>query len=274
LAQDYWEHREKFFRRFIIPNPSILTFPWQLHIGVVSIPYHVIFETAGIFIGFRYFLYLRNRQTDAIVSTNRLWIIIGAIFGAVIGSRLLGGLENPRRMLESANVFLHFYQNTTIVGGLLGGLAGVELTKMFIGEKKSSGDLFTYPLILAMMIGRIGCFSMGVYEDTFGIASSSPFAINLGDGIDRHPVALYEIGYLFMVWLFIINISSKFDLAEGGKFKIFMILYLIFRLLLDYIKPHYTVWFGLSSIQTACCAGLIYYAYFIFNPRKIFATYA
>jgi hypothetical protein len=68
--------------------------------------------------------------------------------------------------------------------------------------------------------------------------------------------------------------GSKYDLAEGGRFKIFMILYLVFRLLLDYIKPHYTFWFGLSSIQIACAAGLIYYSYFIINPRKIFATYA
>jgi phosphatidylglycerol---prolipoprotein diacylglyceryl transferase len=251
-----------------------LTFPWQLHIGVAGIPYHVIFETAGIFIGFRYFLYLRRKHDDAIVTTNRLWIIIGAIFGAVIGSRLLGGLENPRRMFEASSVFLHFYQNTTIVGGLLGGLTGVELAKKLIGEKKSSGDLFTYPLILAMMIGRIGCFSMGVYEDTFGAETSSVFGMNLGDGLIRHPVALYEIIYLIMSWLFIGTTASKYDLAEGGKFKIFMILYLIFRLLLDYIKPHYTFSFGLSSIQIACIAGLIYYSYFIINPRKIFATYA
>jgi phosphatidylglycerol---prolipoprotein diacylglyceryl transferase len=251
-----------------------LTFPWLLHIGIADIPYHVIFETAGIFIGFRYFLYLRAKQDDVIITTNRLWIIIGAIFGAVVGSRLLGGFENPQRMLEASNVFLHFYQNTTIVGGLLGGLIGVELTKKLIGEKKSSGDLFTYPLILAMIIGRIGCFSMGVYEDTFGTETSSLFGTDLGDGLLRHPVSLYEIVYLLMLWIFIMTTASKYDLAEGGKFKIFMILYLVFRLLLDYIKPHYTFWFGLSSIQIACGAGLIYYSYFIINPRKIFATYA
>ena len=251
-----------------------MTFPWQLQIGIINIPYHVIFETAGIFIGFRYFLYLRKKQNDTIASPNRLWIIIGAIFGAVIGSRLVGGLENPVRMADADNIFLHFYQNTTIVGGLLGGLSGVELTKMFIGEKHSSGDLFTYPLLLAMIIGRIGCFSMGVFEDTFGVSTASIFGIDLGDGLKRHPVTLYEIIFLLLLWAGLKWMEKTYMLAEGGKFKLFMISYLIFRLLLDFIKPHYTFYIGLSTIQVACVAGLLYYSYFIFNPKKIFSTYA
>ena len=250
-----------------------MTFPWHLQIGNINIPLHVIFETAGIFIGFRYFMYLR-RNADAIHTTNRLWIVIGAIFGAVIGSRLVGGLENLHRLSNASNLFLHFYQNTTIVGGLLGGLCGVELMKKLIGEKQSSGDLFTYPLLLAMIIGRIGCFSMGVYEDTYGVVTTGMFGMDLGDGAPRHPVTLYEIAYLLIVWMALRVTSSRFTLAEGGRFKLFMILYLLFRLLLDFIKPHYTFQIGLSTIQIACILGLVYYTYFIFQPKKIFAAYA
>ena len=250
-----------------------MNFPWHLEIGIISIPLHVVLETAGIFIGFRYFLYLRNKQNDLIATPSRIWIIIGAIFGAVVGSRIIGGLENPRHMETAANTFLHFYQNTTIVGGLLGGLAGVELTKILIGEKHSSGDIFTYPLILAMIIGRMGCFSMGIYENTFGVATNSIFGTDLGDGIKRHPVALYEIAFLLLTWIGLKWISNKQVLADGGKFKLFMIFYLIFRLLLDFIKPHFTFSIGLSTIQIACAAGLIYYSWFIINYKKIFSTY-
>ena len=251
-----------------------MTFPFHLNIGIISIPLHVILETAGIFIGFRYFLFLRNRQSDPIVSSNRLWIIIGAIFGAVIGSRLIGGFENPARLLESRNVFLHFYQNTTIVGGLLGGLTGVELVKKLIHEHRSSGDLFTYPILLAMIIGRLGCFSMGVYEDTYGVPTTSLFGMNLGDGVLRHPVTLYEIGFLLMIWLSLHTIQRNHEFAEGGKFKFFMISYLVFRLLLDFIKPHFNIAAGLSTIQFACIAGLLYYSYYILHRGKIFAVYA
>ncbi|HYK45049.1 MAG TPA: diacylglyceryl transferase, partial [Parafilimonas sp.] len=72
-------------------------------------------------------MHLRKKQEDDITSENRTWIIIGAVFGAFFGSRLIGGLENPVSMLHSRNIFWHFYSNKTVVGGFLGGLAGVEI---------------------------------------------------------------------------------------------------------------------------------------------------
>lgn len=229
-------------------------------------------ETIGFIVGYRYFVYLRKRKSDTIESENRTWILIGATFGALLGSRLIGGLENPIDMLASKNILEHFYENKTIVGGLLGGLFGVELVKKIIGEKQKSGDLFTYPIILGMMIGRIGCFSMGVYEETYGTATSLPWGMNLGDGVLRHPVALYEIIFLGCTWIFLMMIEKKLGFAPGAKFKLFIILYLFFRLALDFIKPHYTFSFGLSTIQLACIAGLIYYLPFIFNPKKLLLT--
>ena len=223
----------------------------------------------GFIAGYRYFIYLRKKQSDLIESENRTWILIGATFGALLGSRLIGGLENPVDMLASKNILAHFYENKTIVGGLLGGLFGVEIVKKIIGEKQKSGDLFTYPIILGMMIGRIGCFSMGIYEETYGTVTSLPWGMNLGDGVLRHPVALYEIFFLGCTWMFLIMIEKKFGFAPGAKFKLFMMLYLFFRLALDFIKPHYTFPFGLSTIQLTCIAGLIYYSPFIFNPKKL-----
>lgn len=219
-------------------------------------------------------MHLRGKQSDHINTSNRLWIIIGAIFGAVAGSRIIGGLENPDHLFNSDNVFLHFYQNTTIVGGLLGGLAGVEIMKRLINEPKSSGDLFTFPLILAMIIGRIGCFSMGVSEETYGVETLSIFGLDLGDGIARHPVTLYEIAFLIFLWIGLKWMDRHYTLADGGRFKLFMISYLLFRLSLDFLKPHFTFSFGLSTIQVACLIGLAYYSYFVLKPKTIFTSYA
>jgi len=237
-----------------------MTFPMDLTLGRFSISLHLVFETLGFAIGFRYFLFLRKKQKDRINDTNRVWIIIGATFGAFFFSRLIGAFENPLALIHSNHTLLYLYANKTIVGGLLGGLFGVELTKKIIHEKTSSGDLFTYPLILAMMIGRVGCFTSGLTEETYGLPTASPLGLDLGDGIRRHPVTLYEIAFLALLWLALRAIEKRVPLKNGFRFQFFMIAYLGFRFLLDFIKPHYSYSIGLGTIQLCCLIGLLYYS--------------
>ena len=242
-------------------------FPFSILIGNTSIPLHAIFETLSFIVGFRYFLYLRKKEGDPINSAHRTWIVIAVIFGSLIGSRLIGGLEDPPQIQKAENIFLYFYENKTILGGLLGGLLGVEIVKKIIVEKLASGDLFVYPVILALIIGRIGCFTMGIYEETYGLPSNLPWAMNLGDGVPRHPVTLYEIIFLLVLWLICISIQKRYTVARGGLFKIFMIAYLLFRFVLDFIKPHFTLNIGLSIIQLTSIVGLLYYLPFILRPK-------
>ncbi|MDX1938440.1 MAG: prolipoprotein diacylglyceryl transferase, partial [Flavihumibacter sp.] len=144
-----------------------------------------------------------------------------------------------------------------------------ELVKKIIGEKQASGDLFVYPMLLALFIGRIGCFSMGVYEETYGIETTAITGMNLGDGLKRHPVALYEMVFLCLLCFCLIVLDKKIKLENGARFKLFMIAYILFRLFLDFIKPHYTLSVGLSVIQVACILGLLWYAPYIIKPKKL-----
>jgi prolipoprotein diacylglyceryltransferase len=251
-----------------------MQFPVVFQIGNSDITLHAIMETLSFFIGFRYFLYLRKRQGDHITSPNRVWVIIGAIFGALIGSRLVGSLERPYELFMTHNLLDYIMSNKTVVGGFTGGLLGVESAKKIIGEKRSSGDLFVYPMILALIIGRIGCFSMGVYEETYGLPTNLPWGMNLGDGITRQPVDLYEIGFLILLWISLSQLQKRKTLESGALFKLFMIFYLLFRLLLEFIKPHYAYFIGLSTIQIVCLAGLLYYLPYIIQPKKLLIAYA
>jgi phosphatidylglycerol---prolipoprotein diacylglyceryl transferase len=251
-----------------------LTYPFEIHIGNLSVPLHTVLETLGIFIGFRLFIYLRKKQGDVIESPNRIWILIGATFGALAGSRLVGAFENPIAWFQSDHPLLYFYQNKTVVGGFLGGLLGVELIKKWIGEKSASGDLFVFPMLLALIIGRVGCFSMGVHEETYGVVTSFPLAMDLGDGLMRHPVTLYEILFLMVLGGALYYIQRNMPLENGALFKLFMIAYISFRFLLDFIKPHYTFSIGVSTIQLVCLMGLLYYLPYIIQPKKLLAAYA
>lgn len=251
-----------------------MNFPVIIHIGSFSVTLHAVFETIAFLLGFRYFIFLRGKQGDSYSSSSRVWVIISAIFGALIGSRLIGSLERPQEILLTNNLADYIYNNKTVVGGFLGGLFGVELTKKIIGEKKASGDLFVYPIILALIIGRIGCFSMGVYEETYGLETVVPWAMNLGDGLLRHPTTLYEIIFLLFLWIVLKQVQKKRALEDGALFKLFMIAYLVFRFCLDFIKPAYFLFLGLTTIQLTCLAGLIYYLPFILQPKKLIASYA
>lgn len=250
----------------------MINFPVHYNIGSTQILLHTIAEFAGMFIGFRYFLYLRKKQGDTIVQQNRIIILIGAIFGSLIGSRLVGGLEDVAQIRMADHVLMYFYNNKSIAGGLLGGLFGVELIKYFIGEKQKSGDLFVFPLLLAMIIGRVGCFSMGVYEETYGIPTNSVLGMNLGDGITRHPVMLYEIVFLTLLWLTLLKVKNTFVLSGGSLFKFFMIGYLLFRFFVEMLKPDIHYFMQLGTIQIACLIGLLYYFILFLSARSKFRT--
>lgn len=232
-------------------------FPLELHIGAMRLPAHLLFEMMAYIVGYRLYVRQRTRTTDPISEENRAWIFIGAAAGAFLGSHLLGVLERPAE-LGRLN-WLIWLDNKTIAGGLLGGLIGVELTKKRIGVHVSSGDLMTYPLLAAMALGRLGCHFAGLEDGTHGLPSSAPWAIDFGDGVPRHPVNLYEIFILSAIALLLMGLEKRKPLPDGMRFKIFMICYLVWRFLAEWLKPVWWFPFGLTSIQIACLAGLFYY---------------
>jgi len=239
-----------------------MQFPVIIQAFGYSVQIHAITEVLSMFIGFRVFLFLRKRKGDFLNDEPRIWVVIAAAFGALIGSRLIGGLENLTALRNADNILFHFYGNKTVAGGLAGGLLFVEIVKLILRIKSPTGDLYTFPFITALVIGRVGCFTMGVYEETYGVPSSLPWALDLGDGINRHPVNLYEIIFLIGLGVYINWLSKRKQLAQGDSFKIFMIAYFVFRFLLDFIKPTYIWDIGLSTIQILSIAVLGWYSQF------------
>jgi prolipoprotein diacylglyceryltransferase len=233
-----------------------MTFPFQFEIFEKTFYWHFIFETLAFFIGIRTYYFLKKRTEDPISDINRLIIMIGAMIGALAGSRVIALLENPAEI--SQQTFLTFYQNKTVAGGFLGGLFGVEIIKKMIGVKIASGDLYVIPIIVALFIGRIGCFSMGIAEPVYGNVTSFFTGMNLGDGLKRHPVALYEMLFMILLFIFYQSIKSK-TLMNGDRFKLFMVLYFLFRFLVEFLKPYHPLFLNLSSIQWSSIFIFMYY---------------
>ncbi len=233
--------------------------PFEPVVFGVRVNIHLVLEYAAFFIGFRYYLYLKKKVSDPISSSNRLSIIIGAVFGAFLGSRVIGFLESPSVLPLSAEYIVQLLSAKTIMGGLFGGLLGVEFIKKMIGEKESSGDLFTYPIILGIIVGRIGCFLAGMNEFTFGKETTSFLGMDLGDGLLRYPIALFEVIFLILLWIVLKQFQKKRNAESGMLFKYFMMCYFLFRFFIEFLKPNTFLILELSSIQYLCILCLIYY---------------
>lgn len=234
-----------------------MTIPFEPIILGYTINVHLVLEYFAFFFGFRYYLFLRKKTTDTISGTNRLSIILGAVIGAFLGSRIIGFLENPV-FPHSLETLVNILNYKTIMGGLFGGLLGVELSKKIIGEQQSSGDLFVFPILLGIFIGRIGCVLSGINEFTYGKETTFFMGMNLGDGLLRHPLALYELIFVIFLSLFLLKIKNR-ELKNGLLFQYFMISYFAFRFGIEFLKPNVFFVFGLSTIQLLCLLCLIYY---------------
>ena len=250
-----------------------MDFPVTFHIFGKTVLAHPLFEAVGMFLGMRYYFYLKRKSKEKLSFNTSAAVLIGATAGALIGSKLIGNLENPYVLFENFSI-RKFWSNNTIVGGLAFGLIGVELAKKIVHHKESTGDLIVFPLMFAMIIGRIGCFLTGIYEETYGIPTRSVFGMYLGDQYLRHPVALYEIGFLMMLWIVLQYIQNQKKYRSGFIFQLFMLSYFIFRFFLDFIKPRIEIIGNIGTIQLVCLCVIIYYIYQIKNPRSLYLKYS
>ncbi len=243
-----------------------MTFPITFGIFENVTPIHYFFETLAFFVGVRLYYRLKKGITDPISDINRLWIMIGAMIGALIGSRLIAILETPETLDQIT--FMTLYQSKTVAGGFLGGLFGVEIIKKTINVKIASGDIYVIPIIVAVFIGRIGCFLSGIAEPTFGIETHFFTGMNLGDGLLRHPVALYEMTYMVLLFILFQKIKS-IELGNGERFKLFMVLYFLYRFSVEFIKPYHPLFLHLSSVHWSALFIFIYYYKFIIRNIKL-----
>jgi prolipoprotein diacylglyceryltransferase len=228
--------------------------PWRLH------P-HTLFETLAYVAGFQLYRAARRRRGDAIADGDRWSVIAAAALGAAVGSRVLFLLLDVQATRAHLTQPAYLLSGRTIVGALVGGWALTEAVKVLLGVKARTGDLFAVPLAAAIAIGRVGCLLTGVSDGTAGLPSALPWAFDQGDGVARHPTALYEVAFLALLIPLLGGIRPAAAgrpparWQTGDRFRVFLAAYLVFRLLVDGLKPGLAL-FGLTAIQWTCVVAL------------------
>lgn len=221
---------------------------------------HTIIECIAYAVA--WYVYRRQSSTDDVYTPSQRWLLVitGAI-GAFLGAHILGALDVM--MFAPSRPLPVLLMERTIVGGLLGGTLATEIMKCNKGWFRSSGDRLVTPLVAAIAIGRIGCQITAQYDGTMGLPSNAPWAIDVGDGIPRHPVSLYEILVVAILFVLIRVYQANFSTTDGWAFRMFMTGYLLWRLFAEWLKPVAQPFvvghISMSFIQVSCVLGIIYF---------------
>jgi prolipoprotein diacylglyceryltransferase len=236
-----------------------MSFPVEFNLAGHRVPAHAVLELAAYVVGVQFYFLLRRRsklgEAAALPVDLNLWLIVGCVMGAMVGSKVLAWVESPIDYWNHRSTPMVLLSGKTIVGGLLGGWIAVELVKKWFGVRRATGDLFVFPLVVGIAIGRLGCFFTGLPDHTYGVHSSLPWAVDFGDG-PRHPTQLYEIVFVLALGG-VIFWKSRGEYWNGELFVWFMSGYLGFRFLIEFIKPRHVYFGAVSAIQIACVVGLI-----------------
>ncbi len=148
----------------------------------------------------------------------------------------------------------------SIVGALAGAIAAVEIFKRARGMSGSTGLIFVPAFATSVVVGRWGCFLAGLSDETHGTPTALPWGHDFGDGIQRHPVQLYE-SFTMLAFLVValVLIGRRNAVFMRNGFYILVLVYAGQRFLWEFLKPYGAV-AGPFNLFHLICAGLVIYS--------------
>ena len=146
-----------------------------------------------------------------------------------------------------------FDNGKTIVFGLVGGYFGVELAKAMLGVRVKTGDSFAVPVAAAVAVGRLACFVGGLLLRDRDDAA-------LGRRLRRRPSAAIRPSStrsaFHLAAALVLAVVAARGLFRGQLIKLYIIAYLIYRFVTEFIRPEPVLALGLTGYQWACL-GLV-----------------
>lgn len=185
---------------------------------------------------------------------------VALALGAAPGAWLAGSFNTLR---EHRPVLSH-----SVAGALVGAIAGVELYKALRGIKGSTGGVFVGSFSVGVVVGRWGCLFAGLPDDTYGLPTRLPWAVNLGDGIGRHPVEIYESASMALfLGLYLWGLKRRADWAMRRGFYVMCLWYGLQRFAWEFLKP-YPRLIRPFNIFHLLCLGLALYGWIYFRADE------
>jgi phosphatidylglycerol:prolipoprotein diacylglycerol transferase len=218
---------------------------------------HTVFDvlawTSGIATTFLLYRWRLREQAARIAAKVDAGYFVALGAGAIVGGWAAGSLNSLR---QTTPVLSH-----SIAGALVGAIVCVEVYKALRGVRGSTGGVFVGSFAVGTVIGRLGCFFAGLPDDTYGTQTSLPWAVDLGDGVPRHPVQLYESASMaaFLV-VYLVGLQRRQAWALRRGFYVMCAWYGAQRFVWEFLKPYPTL-VGPFNLFHGFCLGLVIYGW-------------
>ena len=160
-------------------------------------------------------------------------IYIGALCGAFLGAKIAYLLAEGWRDWQMEERWLRLLNGKSVVGGLLGGFAGVELIKWTIRYHKPTGDAFAPIVPLGIALGRVGCWLQGCCLGK--PMPQSWLAKRAFDGSWRWPAAQIELGFQLAAFIAIVSLR-KHPFWKRRLFFAYLAAYGVFRFVHEFVR--------------------------------------
>lgn len=186
---------------------------------------------------------LYRKQINPDVTLN---VIIFSVIGGVALGRIVYILERPGLGIDGLRMWSDIAMGRmNLFAGMVGAvLLSYAYLKLFQVPRRHEfrtldlTDIIVMYLPFALIIGRIGSL---ITHNIFGKLTESrlPFMFDYGEGVVRHPVALYLIGGNLLVALILRIVERQFpDISKhtGALTATFLIAYSFMRIGVDFFR--------------------------------------
>ena len=248
-------------------------YPELLKIGPVTIYSYGLMAAIGFLLGG----YLLERELARVGRNKELAgsIIISAIIGGIIGSKIYFLIENPSLLKE--DFFGTVFSGAGLVwyGGLIGGLLAVT---WWIRRKGLPfllvADLMGPLLLLGQAMGRVGCFLSG--DGCYGPPSDVPWAMSFPNGVVPttqrvHPTPLYDVILLISLFFLLWSLRKR-NFRPGTIFGLFAVFMGVERFFTEFFRTNPKVVFDIFSdaqfISILLFAGGIFLIIYVNKIKK------
>jgi phosphatidylglycerol:prolipoprotein diacylglycerol transferase len=229
----------------------------------------------------------RRWQSAGLLEDSFSYVVVGAIFGAIVGARISHFLFwDMKYLLQDPLSILRVWEGgLSVSGGVLGGvLASWIVCRVKKLDYWKIVEILSPTVLLGQAVGRIGCFLNG---DAFGLPTSLPWGVRFArfstvlPGFERdtavsgfawlwcaqrglvdpsstrsvpmHPTQLYESALDILLMIVLLVMMRREDGNKRGKSALLILVggYSITRFFLEFIRADNdgpALW-GMTSLQ-------------------------